>query len=299
MIYKSEKFNLASTYIRKSIQDSRFLSFYTLFSIGILYLNLIWKTTGNIDRLTTDCLFWGVILWLLWKQRNSFKYCSNFISSFIGFILLGLILAKAVSLFDFESNLLSLLPIAATASYALILSGFGGINQYAKELFFAWFLFFPTGVIGHFLDKIFQITVINAKVATYLLYYFGFNTRSRGNEVWLHLPKLGNFKAIVDYPCAGIPMILLILKLALLFICCVSLSKKQQLLFPTFSVTLGFLLGVVRVCLLTLLIPKPTLFDYWHGHQGSQMFSTLAIVIFSGFCYLILEKDKQTAITPE
>ena len=185
-----------------------------------------------------------------------------------------------------------LLPFSTAIALALIASGFKGLTQYKQELFFAWFLFFPEGVIGHFIDRLVQITLLNAKFATYVLYYLGFDVASQGNQVLLSLPELGEFRAIVDYPCAGVPMILLMLKLGLLLIAFTSLSRSEKLLIPSFSIVLGFFLGVIRVTILTLLIPNGDRFAYWHGSQGSQIFSTLAIAIFAGFCYWILEKKQ-------
>ena len=262
-----------------------------LVATAILYLNLTWNT-GDIDSVTTGSFYWGAIVWLLWRRRDRLNYDGKLISSCLGLFLLGLIISKVLSLFWFESTLLPLFPLAMAIAWALIASGFKGLSQYKQELFFAWPLFFPEGVIGHALDNIVHITILNAKFATYFLYYIGFNVASQGNQVLLSLPELGQFKAIVDYPCAGVPMILLMLKFALLLISLASLSKQEKLIIPAFSIVLGFLLGVARVSILTLLIPNPSKFDYWHGAQGSQIFSTLAITIFAGFCYWILERKQ-------
>ena len=268
----------------------------SLIGIAALYLILMWKTTGDIDQLTTDSLFWGAIFWLLWRKKDNLDYRSDPLSSFIGLLLLGLILSKALSLFWFESILLPILPISAAIALCLMASGLKGLGQYFQELFFVWFLFFPTGVIGLFIDGVVHISVLNAKLATYFLYYVGFNVASQGNQVLLSLPEAGNVEAIVDYPCAGVPMILLMLKLSLLLVSLITLSSKQKILIPIFSIGLGFFLGVIRVCILTLSIPNPTQFDYWHGAQGSQIFSTLAIVIFAGFCYWFLETKQGQVI---
>jgi cyanoexosortase A len=276
--------------IKNYVKDDRLWLLSGLAAIAMLYLNLIWKTTENIDQLTTSGFYWGAIIWLLWRRRDSLRDDSEPCSSLLGLLLMGLVSSKTLNLFSFESTLLPLLPLGMAIALALIASGFSGFSQYRQELFFAWFLFFPEGVIGHWLDSIVHITLLNAKFATYFLYYLGFNVASQGNQVLLSLPELGEFKAIVDYPCAGVPMILLMLKFALLLISIASLSRREKLLIPAFSVILGFLLGVVRVVILTLLIPNPTQFGYWHGAQGSQIFSTLAITIFAGFCYWILEK---------
>ena len=172
-------------YSKQIIKYDQTLLFLSLIGISILYLNLIWRTTGNVDQITISFLFWVAILWLLWRKRHDFKYRSDPVSSFIGLLLLGGILAKTFTLFWFESVLIPLLPISATIALALIASGFTGLGQYSRELFFAWFLFFPTGVIGRFLDGIVHITIFNAKFATYFLYYLGFDVTSRGNQVLL------------------------------------------------------------------------------------------------------------------
>ena len=271
------------------VRDDRWL-LYALVGVGLLYLNLIWKTTADIDLLTTNSFYWVAIIWLLWRRRDNLQYRSGVISRFIGLALLGSILSKTLSLFWFESTLLALLPLGIAIALALIASGFKGLVQYKQKLFFTWFLFFPEGAIGHFIDSLVHITFLNAKLATYFLYYLGFNVATEGDRVILTLPELGKFGAIVDYPCAGVPMILLMLKLGLLLIAFTSLSNQEKLLIPAFSIALGFLLGVIRVAILTLLIPNPSKFAYWHGTQGSQIFSTLAIAIFAGFCYWILER---------
>ena len=55
---------------------------------------------------------------------------------------------------------------------------------------------------------------------------------------------------------------------------------------------MGFFSGVIRVCILTLAVPNPAKFDYWHGNSGSQIFSTFAVCIFAGFCYWIWQKQE-------
>lgn len=271
-------------------KSDRFWLFSSLVSFVVLYLNLVWKTTSNIDRISTESLFWAAILWLLWRQRDKLNFKGDRFSTCFGSVLIFLVLAKSFSLFWFESTLIPLLPIFITFGLALIASGFRGLRQYWRELFFAWFLFFPDGVIGTVIDKLIHITVINAKLASFLLHYVGFNVASQSNRVLLHLPDLGNFTAVVDYPCAGLPMIVLMLRLSLLLIAFFPLPKKERLLVPLTSLGIGFGLGVIRVCILTLLLPEEAKFDYWHGTNGSQIFSTLAIVIFSFFCHSILKK---------
>lgn len=261
----------------------------SVISLGILYFNLIWKTTVNSDRLITELLFYSAICALLWRRKDTLVFKSDW-SSGIGLFAITILAIKTITLYSFEATLIPLIPFLGTISLALITSGIKGITQYKKELFFAWFLFFPTGVIGHFIDNLIKITVLNAKFATYILYYVGFDVANQGDRVILDLSEIGRFTAIVDYPCAGVPMILLMLKLSLLLVCFFPFTKQQKMIIPSVSVIIGFTLGVIRVCILTLLIPQPAKFDYWHGSSGDQIFSTLAILIFAGFAYWMLER---------
>ncbi len=262
-----------------------------LINIALFYLSITWRVTGNLDRVITDSLFYGAIGYLLWQRKNKIKFKSDLLSSFLGTILITVVIIKSLTLFSFENKLIFLIPFLTTISLSLLASGFSGLGQYKQELFLTGVVFFPQEVIGIFLEKLFSITILNTKVATYFLYYIGFNVASQGNQIFLSVPDLGQFKAIVNYSCSGIPMIILLLKLSLLLICFFPFSNKKCILIPIASVSIGFMLGVIRVCILTLLIPHPISFDYWHGNDGSQIFSTLAIMIFSVVAYWLIQKQ--------
>ena len=265
--------------------------FICLFNIGLFYFSITWQFTENWDRVITDSLFFGAIFYILWQRQNQIQFKRNLLSSLIGTSLITIVIIKSLTLFSFEDKLIFLIPFLIFLGFSLLTSGFYGIFQYKGELFLSGVLFFPEEVIGIFLEKLVSVTVLNAKVATYLLYYFGFNVTRENNHILLFIPEVGNFQAIVNYSCSGMPMIILLLKLALLLIFLFPFSKKQIILIPLLSILLGFTLGVIRVCILTLLIHQPTNFDYWHGDDGAQIFSTLAIIIFSFFAYWLVQKQ--------
>ena len=268
-------------------KSDKFWLFSSLVSCAVLYLNLVWKTTGDIDQITTESLFWIAILWMLWRQRNTLNLKSDLFSTCFGLVLIIVVLAKSFSLFWFESNLIPLIPIFLTFALALIASGFKGLRQYWRELFFAWFLFFPIGIL---IDKVINITVVSAKSASFLLHYVGFDVSTQSNQVFLYLPDLGKFTALVGYSCTGLQMMVLMIKLSLLLLAFFPLPKKERIFLPLISLGIGFGLGVIRVCILTLLLPNKDTFDYWHGSEGAQIFSTLSIMIFSFFCHLLIKK---------
>lgn len=265
--------------------------FLCLINIGLFYLIISWQVTGNLDRVITDSLFYIAIIYLFGKRQSKLWFRSDITASFIGIAWITIVVIKSLTLLSFEDYFIFLIPVSSILGLSLITSGFSGIWQNRRELFLAGVIFFPTEVIGIVLEKSISVTILNAKVASYLLYYVGFNITNTGNKISLVLPEIGNFQAIVNYSCSGMPMIILLLKLALALIFLFSFGKKQSVLILILSIITGFILGVIRVCILVLLIPQKTNFDYWHGNDGSQIFSTLAIMLFCGFSYWWIQKQ--------
>lgn len=262
-----------------------------LINIGLFYLIIAWRVTGNLDRVITDSLFYIVIVYLFRKRQSKIGFRRDLTASFIGIVWITIVVIKSLTLLSFEDYLVCLIPVSSILGLSLLTSGFSGIWQYRRELFLAGVAFFPAEVIGMVLEKSISVTTLNAKVASYILYYIGFNISNTGNQISLSLPEMGNFQAIVNYSCSGMPMIILLLKMALALIFLFPFSNQQSILILILSVITGFILGVIRVCILVLLIPQTTNFNYWHGHNGSQIFSTLAIMLFCGFSYWWIQKQ--------
>ena len=80
--------------IKNHLKSEGLWLFSSVIGIACLYLNLIWKTTANIDLLTTNSFYWGAIIWLLWRRKDQLRYYNEPIASFIGLLLVGLILSK-------------------------------------------------------------------------------------------------------------------------------------------------------------------------------------------------------------
>ncbi len=229
------------------LKSDKFWLFSILISFAIFHLNVTWKVTGDPNRLTIDLFFWAAILFLLWRRRDRLRVDSDLASAFFGLLLIVLVLVKTISLFWFESSLLKFAPFVAVLGIALLASGFKGLRQYWLELLFSCLMFFPTSGLELLMDSQFQISILTAKSSAYLLYYLGFNTATQSNEVLVSLPQGGNVRALVDYQCTGVPMMLLMLKLSLLLESFFPIKWLERVWFPMAAVGLGFFLGVIRV----------------------------------------------------
>ncbi|AFZ36283.1 exosortase [Stanieria cyanosphaera PCC 7437] len=284
--------------MRRSLKTNQFWFYASLISLAVFYLTLTWKNTQNVDFIVTNSLFWGAIFLLLWRKRKQFSFGSDFFSTTFGLFLLTIVLIKSVSLVWFESLFfLPLTPFFGFLGLIAIAFGLKELRKYWWELLLSGVLFFPSDTLGWWFNRLFQIQIMTAKLANYLLYYFGFNTISQNYNIVLHLPEQGYFTASVNYSCTGVSMIILMFKLALLLESLVMMKQLQRFLFPTAAVMIGFFLGTIRVTIMTVLLPEPDKFTYWHGTEGAQIFSTLAIVIFSSFCYLQLKEQKFNSLT--
>jgi cyanoexosortase A len=284
--------------MKRSLKSKQFWFYASLISLAVFYLTFTWKTTKNVDFIVTSSVFWVAIFLLLWRRRDRLILASDFISSFVGLLLIALVLIKSLTLYWFESNLfVYLASFIAFFGIALIAFGIKNIKQYWLELFFSGFLFIPPSFFGFWFNA--QISTLTTKVSAYLLYYLGFNTTSQGVQILLHLPNRGNFIATVDYFCTGILMMALMLKLALLSISFFPMKWWQRFWFPLAAIAIGFFLGVIRVSILTLALPDRSSFAYWHGTEGAQIFSTLSIIIFFLLCYPTLNQQKSKNLSEQ
>jgi cyanoexosortase A len=277
--------------MKRSLKSEKFWLYASLISFAVFYLTLTWKTTENIDSVITNSLFWGAIFFRLWQRRDRLSFKSDLFSTTFGLFLLAIALIKSVSLYWFESIIfLPFTPFFGCLGLAAIASGYKELKQYWLELLLVCLLFLPSDTLGWLFNKYFHIQTLTAKFAAYLLYYLGFNITSQNQDVFLNLSTGEHFIASVNYSCTGVSMIMLMLKLTLLLESLLKMKRWQHFLFPIAAVAIGFVLGSIRVCIMTLLLPQPDKFNYWHGTDGAQIFSTAAILIFFGFCYLILNK---------
>lgn len=276
--------------------STRLWFFYGLVSLAIVYLGLIWKTTADLDHLITESLFWGVIIYLLWQKRTNLQHSNQLLSTFFSISLITVTLYGIVNLAEFNNELIFLFPFVSVLGILLLTLEFQKLCLCWRELIFSLVLFIPNQYFDLLLESTIKITVLTAKISTYLLYYLGFNVANQGDEVILFSPDSGKFTAIVNLPCTGSSMMLLMLKLALLLVIFFQISKIKKISLILISLGIGFISGVIRVSFLTLTIPNPERFNYWHGAEGSQIISTLAVIIFSSFCYWMLPQQNHKTL---
>lgn len=251
-----------------------------------LYISLTWQLTEDIDRLSISVLAWGAILFLVWSKRNSLKLESGITASLLGTVLIALVLLKSFSFFWFESDLIRVFPIAIALGLALLASGFKGLRQYWREFLIISILAIPEGLLLDPIENLFHVSLLTAKVGTFVLWRLGFEVQRQG--VNIILPT-----GVVEvYPgCSGLGTMFLLFRLSILYLVIFPTTLARSILTPCLAVFLAYFVNGVRVALMAFLVAfsNQSAFKYWHTGDGSQIFSMIAVLAFGLFCNFLTQ----------
>ncbi|MGI0493974.1 archaeosortase/exosortase family protein [Alkalinema pantanalense CENA528] len=278
---------IASMRFMRPAWTRRYLLIWLGVGLIFLHLVLIWKVIGETDQLVVSLVFWAAIVTSLWQRHDRLKFKSGMGTILLGGSLLGLLLFKCLSLFHCESDFVRIFPVWAMLSLALIASGWK-FHQYVREGLLVLTLIIPPGVIFRLVDFTIgdPIRLVIAKFASLFLYYAGYNSVQVGVKI-----SLNNNIIEVGYPCTGIPMMVLLLQLAVVFNLMTQFSKIYKILLLGLTIVMSVVLSSVRVMIMALVVKDQTAFDYWHGAQGAQIFSTIAFVLFALGCRWLLSRS--------
>lgn len=255
--------------------------------LALLHLVLTWRLMHQSDQLMLNALFWLAILKLL-TQRDCVTNRDRF-SRFVGLLLLGFVLAKSFSSFQVEAWFVRLFPALVVLSLCLLISGFHLKHHWRTGLLLIP-LMIPKGVVEKAIETAIgqPIQVLTAQFAAFGLHYIGFDSVQQNTTITL---KQGAVDVL--FRCTGIPLLILLLQLALFFFVMFSLTRHQKIKILIVAVLISFLLSCFRVALMAVVVQDRAVFDYWHGGNGSQIFSTSAIVLFGWFCQQALESQTE------
>lgn len=275
----------------KLLQNSKFYLFGIAVSLTALHLLLTWRVIGDIDRPIITMLFWGAILCLVWRKRDILNLESGILSSFFGLLLIALVFLKSISLFWFETSWLKILPIIAALGLGLLASGFKGLKQYWRELIIVLLLCLPESLLTQIIDQLFKVSTLTTKFAVFILWYLGFSVSRQG--VYVILPS---GSALVSPACTGISTALVLLKLSVMFILMLPTNWRQKILVVIAAIFIAFVTSGIRVALISTVISDPVAFNYWHGSEGNQIFSSISLLIFGLLCGFLRPPDELASL---
>lgn len=263
---------------------------YLLLAIGAmltaLHLTLVWKSGHHGVLLETAFLCWATTWYLLWRRREDLSFKSNVAASSIGLLCVVWILFRSLWIVGYDS-FLRIAPIASGLALALLACGFA-LKQFWRELLVLGFLVLPTTTIVKQID----ISRLTADFSGTLLWCLGFPVSQK--DLTLYLPS-GSVE--VYWGCSGIQSIWQLITLAFLFLMLFPLGWMRSLLLTLAGILIAFIVNGIRVVVMALLVNQGNrpAFDYWHTGQGSLIFSMIAVGLFGGLCFFVLEQaDNQS-----
>ncbi len=230
------------------------------------------------DQVVINALFWLAILMLLMDQRHHVT-CDR-PQRYIGFLLLGLIVTKSLTMSHAEAWFVRLFPAFAVLILGLLTGG-GQLKQHWRIGLLLMPLMLPRSAVEHMAEQTIglPLQIVTAQVAAFGLHYVGFDAHQQHTIITLNQGAVD-----VLFRCTGIPLFILLSQLALLFFMLFPLSRPQQIKITIVALVIAFLLSSLRVALMAVVVKDPVAFAYWHGGNGSQIFSTDAIVLFGWWC---------------
>lgn len=277
---------ISFTSFDKILYNNEFL----LLGIGASLIAIQLSVTSRIDSSNifgTSLVFLAAVSSLIWDKRDKLTLESGILSSFCGLLVISLI--YILGLFTINSTFLwYLAPLVSAFGLALLASGFKGLKQYKGELF-ALLCFAASIVLPKF---IFDISPLTAKFTAFVLWCGGFKFTLLGKIIYT---STGGIEVYAG--CSGIELVIQMLGFAVIFILMFNLNLKQKIITFIVAPLIGFIVNGFRVALMALIVAygDQQSFKYWHDGDGSLIFSTIAVVLFGLFCWLLLWSQKENA----
>lgn len=239
------------------------------------HLGLIGLLIGSLDQVALSGLFWAAIGDQLRRFPPDCR--PRRLSRSLGWALLALLLAHSVALKPTDTAFIRLLPGGLALGWGLIVVGWR-LAPLWREAILVLTLMVPPRLLPDVLQPWIGtgLQTLMAQIATFLLHSGGVAVVREG--IWIAQPA-GTVE--VRYACTGMALVGLLLQLAVLGAIVNPQARLERLGAWAIAIALG--LSTLRVVVMTLVVSDAVAFRYWHNGGGSELFSTVALVLFGWF----------------
>ncbi|NJK47060.1 cyanoexosortase A [Candidatus Gracilibacteria bacterium] len=245
-------------------------------AVALVALHLAYLEQANEPNLMSlSLLLWLGIASLIWDRRDRLKLDSGIFSSFLGVSLITLVLLRSLSPAGYH---IRISPFVSGIGLCLMASGIKRLHHYWRELLLLSLILLYPVFTGFF--KAINLSLFTAKFSAFMLWCAGFNAYRDNVTIFMPTGRVEVYGA-----CSGIDSIILMLYITALFLLMVPLQWFQKIVCAIVAICLGFLVNGFRVAVLASLVTQKTTFDYWHGGNGSFIFSTITVFLFGMFCW--------------
>lgn len=256
-------------------------------SIIAINITLMARLAESVDETAIQLLTWAVAILLVIRDRPKFKFETTPSAIAAGTLLIVWVLTKSLLTRRVYDVLFILIPIMATIGIALIASGWKGLKQYWQPILLAATLGIPTSFLFAAIERVIPVNVFTAQFANSALWYGGVKVMQEGISI------VSQYGAVeVARGCAGLPPILMLLRITLMFVFVFPAERWQMwIMFPS-AIAIAFIVNSLRVSLLVLISQQEDLFKYWHSGDGSQIFSVIAVSILLALCNWVTREQE-------
>ncbi len=259
----------------------------------VLHLGLVENNPKASPELVQYLICWTIIIIALYRNNGLPNNESNtkIDSSFIGLVLLFLVIVRLINQWLLDVILLRLTPLITALALGLIAFGWRGTLRQWRLFSLACLMICP--IPDLISEKLLPWNQVTTATSAFILHYLGI--KAQYYDVTLMIPT---GSVAVGYGCTGAPLIILMLKILVLVAVIFSLTSLQKLKLSLIAIGTGFFLGCVRVAVLVYVVNDNNLFHYWHDAKGSQIFLSIATITFVGFCSWVIPVEDFYPTTP-
>jgi cyanoexosortase A len=255
-------------------------------SLIAINITLIIRLSSDIDEIAITILTWAVAILLAVRNRAKLKFESSPTAIAVGVLLIGWVLIKCLLIRRITDMLFILTPVVGTLGVALIASGWKGVNYYWKPILLAATLGIPVAFLFPAIEKVIPVDVFTAQFANSALWYGGVDVAQQGIRIVSQFGSVDVMKG-----CAGLPPILMLLRITLMFVLVFPVTRFHQWVLFSSAIVISFIVNSLRVALLVIVSAQDDAFKYWHTGDGAQLFSVGSVLILLGLCNWLTRDD--------
>ncbi len=287
-ILRGDFSNLQSS-LQKASCKLEFWLLATWVSLIAINITLVARLADSVDEPAIQILTWAVAILLVVRDRANLKFETTPSAIAVGVLLIIWVLIKSLLTRRVYDVLFILTPVMATIGIALIASGWGGLRQYWQAILLSATLGIPVTFLFSASEKVVPVNVFTAQFAHSVLWYGGVQKLAQQG-----VTIFSQYGAVeVARGCAGLPPILMLLRITLMFVLVFPVSHFHKwILFPA-AMAIAFIVNSVRVALLVIISSQAEAFKYWHAGDGSQIFSVVAVSILLALCNWLTRDDDE------
>lgn len=261
-------------------------NFWLLIITGLL-ISLNWHL---VKYNSVYLIFWITAFFITWRNRKNIYFSSDLISTSLGLLLVNWVLFRCVFCNNTADVLARLYPLVSTLGIYFLASNFTKITQYWREISIVSLTSIPFEHLFVWLSSTEKMSILDAKLSRIILWYLGFDVYQKDNFVFL--PQ-GSIQ--IAGSCSSFDLLWLMVQFCIVIYLCFSLKIHQKILLGFWSTVIALGINGVRLCLMALLVAnsQQEAFKYWHGSNGAEIFTTIAILLFALVYWLLTrQQDK-------